>query len=555
MGLTKVTPTMIEGSVGDKFAYDMLGNAPINVFDYGAVGDGTTDDLAAFDAAVADLQPWGTLFIPQGEYALSDTWVIENKYRTRIVCQGVIVPHGTFDDYLVKITNSVGDPLVVSMGCNIVVHDLTVDCKWQSRGVWIEGVYDSSFENLHVWRPYGTGIYTPRLQEVSFYKPFVTNGLARTNATILAASDWSSATTYSEGTYVKRNYSAYAGGTTYAAGDIVSSSGFLYRSIKGSNTGNTPSTNADYWERIPYNYYQATSLAGNTNKDPHDGTTDYSTRSGTSGNRYWKPVYADEPVWNMVGTGSTNTSDNCKVWNFITRGNAQDVVVRLDNTENNYPVTKFEFYAPQFHSITEEYITAHNAEFPAYTITAPTNGILVQAVYTTSLRVIGGQFQTGDLDYCKGIMAGCIGKSGNAARTNLTNVQFEATAAGYGNVAMSILPSVNTGGVGWYESNIAMVMSTSPDYANKIDLSGETVTYQTGTATILNGNTSVTFTYPRPMVGAPQLSIIPKTALGGRSWYVSGVTNSQFVVTVSSAVAADTSFDFTAQIATYNQTI
>lgn len=38
MSLTKVTYSMIKG-------------APINVFDYGAVGDGSTDDTAAIQAA------------------------------------------------------------------------------------------------------------------------------------------------------------------------------------------------------------------------------------------------------------------------------------------------------------------------------------------------------------------------------------------------------------------------------------------------------------------------------------------------------------------------
>lgn len=55
MGLTKVSYSMIEG-------------APINVLDFGAVGDGTTDDFLAFQSAVAALPNGGTIYIPPGTY-------------------------------------------------------------------------------------------------------------------------------------------------------------------------------------------------------------------------------------------------------------------------------------------------------------------------------------------------------------------------------------------------------------------------------------------------------------------------------------------------------
>ena len=57
MALTKSTNSMIEG-------------ASINVLDYGAVGDGVTDDTAAFVAAIAG---GGDIVLPAGTYFLSDT--------------------------------------------------------------------------------------------------------------------------------------------------------------------------------------------------------------------------------------------------------------------------------------------------------------------------------------------------------------------------------------------------------------------------------------------------------------------------------------------------
>lgn len=51
-----------------KVSYSMISGAPVNVLDYGAVGDGTTDDTAAFLAAAALGKP---IWLPQGDYIIS----------------------------------------------------------------------------------------------------------------------------------------------------------------------------------------------------------------------------------------------------------------------------------------------------------------------------------------------------------------------------------------------------------------------------------------------------------------------------------------------------
>lgn len=74
MSLTKVTYSMIE-------------NAPINVVDYGAAGDGVTDDQAAFDAAVLACKNSGRdLFIPAGSYnaGLNLDWAVQAGSVTSI---------------------------------------------------------------------------------------------------------------------------------------------------------------------------------------------------------------------------------------------------------------------------------------------------------------------------------------------------------------------------------------------------------------------------------------------------------------------------------------
>ncbi|MFA5187007.1 MAG: carbohydrate-binding protein [Patescibacteria group bacterium] len=57
---------------------------------------------------------------------------------------------------------------------------------------------------------------------------------------------------------------AYAAETTYAAGDIVESSGTAYRSIQGGNTGNTPASSPGWWTPIEEIYVNFCICGGST---------------------------------------------------------------------------------------------------------------------------------------------------------------------------------------------------------------------------------------------------------------------------------------------------
>lgn len=58
-----------------KASYSMITGAPVNVLDFGAVGDGVIDDTAAFNAAMASGE---NIYIPSGTYKIS-TLAVPNK--------------------------------------------------------------------------------------------------------------------------------------------------------------------------------------------------------------------------------------------------------------------------------------------------------------------------------------------------------------------------------------------------------------------------------------------------------------------------------------------
>ena len=69
-----------------KVSYSMITGAPVNVLDFGATGNGTTDDTTAIKAALAFLSTTGGVaYFPQGTYLVSSVCTIPNN----VTVQGV----------------------------------------------------------------------------------------------------------------------------------------------------------------------------------------------------------------------------------------------------------------------------------------------------------------------------------------------------------------------------------------------------------------------------------------------------------------------------------
>ena len=106
MALTKVTYAMIE-------------NAAINIADYGAVGDGTTDDTTAIQNAITEaIGTSGYLYVPAGTY-IASTLTINNS----------LTVYGAGSLSVIKQKSSTADDLlkITGTGNNVIIDNLTFD--------------------------------------------------------------------------------------------------------------------------------------------------------------------------------------------------------------------------------------------------------------------------------------------------------------------------------------------------------------------------------------------------------------------------------------------
>lgn len=89
-----------------KASYSIIEGAPLNILDYGAVGDGVTDSTAAIQLAVnAAMAANKRLYFPQGTYVVSSTITVTNGSGAGLFMYGdttsnfAVVPSGTTIKY------------------------------------------------------------------------------------------------------------------------------------------------------------------------------------------------------------------------------------------------------------------------------------------------------------------------------------------------------------------------------------------------------------------------------------------------------------------------
>ncbi len=78
-----------------KATYSMIDGAPVNVLDYGAVGDGVANDTAAIQAAVNSLANGGEVYLPAGTYRINSTITISNANTALVMETGAKLLYAT----------------------------------------------------------------------------------------------------------------------------------------------------------------------------------------------------------------------------------------------------------------------------------------------------------------------------------------------------------------------------------------------------------------------------------------------------------------------------
>jgi parallel beta-helix repeat protein len=97
-----------------KASYSMVSGAPVNIIDFGAVGDGVTDDTVAIQAAINSRSNGYTVYIPAGTWKFTEVTIAD---KTNLTITGPGIINGQFTVYNVTNDNDVQS--------NIVFKDLS----------------------------------------------------------------------------------------------------------------------------------------------------------------------------------------------------------------------------------------------------------------------------------------------------------------------------------------------------------------------------------------------------------------------------------------------
>jgi len=187
---------------------DKLGET-VSVKDFGAVGDGTTDDLAAFEAArdyaMSNNRP--AIFIPDGNYYISSTLVLSsirmygNNVGNKDLTGGAIISSDVASAHILELTGQSGITGIRFIATGATTNGIIVkDDSFYTRidnvyirqdtgspatgtygltfeggpiGVTTDGLYWTSVSNLHIER-FDRGVYvTGDVTSVYFYAPII----------------------------------------------------------------------------------------------------------------------------------------------------------------------------------------------------------------------------------------------------------------------------------------------------------------------------------------------------------------------------------------------
>lgn len=123
LGTDNLEKTLVKTMISDYQPDSETVNSVVNVLDYGAKGDGSTDDTTAIAAAVTSCPSGGTVYIPGGTYKISN-----------IACKSNMTVKGDGRATILAFADNVVPPSGQSRNCltvinvsNVFISDLTMD--------------------------------------------------------------------------------------------------------------------------------------------------------------------------------------------------------------------------------------------------------------------------------------------------------------------------------------------------------------------------------------------------------------------------------------------
>jgi len=225
----------------------LANNAALNVRDFGATGNGVTDDTGAIRAAFAALPaPGGMVLFPQGHYKVSASITTPDDTGTTgqtvsIVGIGEARLHNVAPPnnptFKVFGTSS-GNP---TRGIRMEGLILTNDAAFPNNGIHLRHVWNCSFRHM-VINMNGNGIYNDggvaacKFEDLTFWPTARTHGT--TSDGVIR-----SAILLDERSI---DIAAWSGGTAYVAGDMVRRGGVTY--IANVRSTNRVPPDAAYWD-------------------------------------------------------------------------------------------------------------------------------------------------------------------------------------------------------------------------------------------------------------------------------------------------------------------
>ncbi|NBW12765.1 MAG: hypothetical protein EBR82_32540 [Caulobacteraceae bacterium] len=120
-----------------KVSYSMITGAPLNVKDFGAVGDGVTDDTAAIQAAINYANDGGQVFFPKGNYSVSEIYFAKT-YQTIVFDQAQLTANSN-----------------ASLGA--VVHIKGRQCTFYN--LFVVGSYKTNYDAAIKWYATSPSVY------------------------------------------------------------------------------------------------------------------------------------------------------------------------------------------------------------------------------------------------------------------------------------------------------------------------------------------------------------------------------------------------------------